>query len=389
MNLQYNDPEIRESDPADAEKPCPFSANTSLFSEIDKENPNLFKGGLPLRNEPPAAYYERIYYERRTLDRLADKKLSGSSGFVSALLILLIALIYGTVFLVNFNLYLLNDSAYSLLNWIFSLVQYLVFFPILFIVAKINLKTKIPEFFTKPKVGAGYIVRWTIISMAAVYVVSFLFSIFFAIVEAMGFYVNNSSGITPQSIPEYIIYMLVVVICAPLFEEILFRGYIMTSLTKYGQWFAVITSGILFGLFHLNHQQMFYAAAFGIILGFVDIKAQSILPSIFAHFCVNSFSFISSTVNSFISAEDGSGISGSPAALLINGLLNVFIITVIIAGIVLGIFEIIVNRSEFRLLKDDCNIGFRHLTAYLANPITVIFLIFSALLIILNSFVPF
>ena len=386
MNFQNEGSGFADNKEKDVKKTNPFSENKSLFSEIDSENPELFKGRMPLENEPPAMYYGRINFERNILGKLASKKLFWMSGLVSGLLILLIALTYGSVFLVSFNLYLFDESIYDFLNYLMMFVQYLVFFPIIFLVAKINLKTKTKEFFVKPKVRFSYVLRWTIISMAAVYIVSFVFSFFFTILEALGIYVNNSEGMAPQSLPEFIAYFFIVVICAPIFEEILFRGFIMTGLMKFGSWYAAVVSGILFGVFHLNHQQMFFAAAFGVILGFVDIKAQSVLPSIFAHFCLNGFSFLTSVVYSFITTEDGTILEGEPIALLLNGLLSMIVFAFIFAGILTLIFEFVLNKKQFRLKRNDC--GMTSKAVYFANPITIIFIILAFVLIMLNSFIP-
>lgn len=56
---------------------------------------------------------------------------------------------------------------------------------------------------------------------------------------------------------------------APVFEEILFRGFVLRRLRPYGRRFAILGSAILFGLFHGNILQAPYAIAAGIILGWL------------------------------------------------------------------------------------------------------------------------
>ena len=58
-------------------------------------------------------------------------------------------------------------------------------------------------------------------------------------------------------------------ICAPVTEEILFRGYVQRTLQKYGKKFAILGSAILFGLFHGNLIQTPYAFMVGLVLGYV------------------------------------------------------------------------------------------------------------------------
>ena len=61
-------------------------------------------------------------------------------------------------------------------------------------------------------------------------------------------------------------------ILAPVWEELLFRGYILRTLRPYGKRFAVFTSAILFGLFHGNLLQTPYALLMGLVLGYVTVE---------------------------------------------------------------------------------------------------------------------
>ena len=56
---------------------------------------------------------------------------------------------------------------------------------------------------------------------------------------------------------------------APIGEELLYRGFIMKSLEKYGKTFAILISSILFGLMHTNLTQSLFAMLVGVILGYV------------------------------------------------------------------------------------------------------------------------
>ena len=59
---------------------------------------------------------------------------------------------------------------------------------------------------------------------------------------------------------------------APVVEEIVFRGLVMRGLEKYGKWFAVVASSVLFGLFHGNPAQSPYAFAVGLVMGYVAME---------------------------------------------------------------------------------------------------------------------
>ncbi|WP_175578327.1 CPBP family intramembrane glutamic endopeptidase [Bifidobacterium jacchi] len=69
---------------------------------------------------------------------------------------------------------------------------------------------------------------------------------------------------------------------APIVEEIVFRGVVMGTLKPLGRKFAILTSAIMFGLFHDDLVQGLFAFGLGLILGFVAME-YSLLWSIALH----------------------------------------------------------------------------------------------------------
>lgn len=77
---------------------------------------------------------------------------------------------------------------------------------------------------------------------------------------------------------------LKVVVLAPIIEEILFRGIIMHGLMRnYRSWYAVLLSGLLFSLFHLNPWQMTYTFFLGLLLGWLMVRTRSLPLTILVH----------------------------------------------------------------------------------------------------------
>ena len=62
--------------------------------------------------------------------------------------------------------------------------------------------------------------------------------------------------------------ILYVVIIGPVFEEIVFRGAVMRKLEPYGANFAIVTSAILFGLYHIILFQAVFAFILGLVLAY-------------------------------------------------------------------------------------------------------------------------
>ncbi|MEX0771014.1 MAG: CPBP family intramembrane glutamic endopeptidase [Balneolaceae bacterium] len=71
-------------------------------------------------------------------------------------------------------------------------------------------------------------------------------------------------------------------------EEIMFRGYVQRAFEKsWGPWPAIILSGLLFGLYHIQLTNLLPLAALGILLALVTWLSGSLLPAIVAHFINN------------------------------------------------------------------------------------------------------
>ena len=65
---------------------------------------------------------------------------------------------------------------------------------------------------------------------------------------------------------------LFVGLLAPIWEEILFRGYVMRTLQPYGKKFAILASAFLFGVYHGNPVQTPFAFVVGLVLGYVAME---------------------------------------------------------------------------------------------------------------------
>jgi len=71
-------------------------------------------------------------------------------------------------------------------------------------------------------------------------------------------------------------------ILAPVWEELLFRGYVLGTLRPFGKRFSIWGSALLFGLFHGNLLQAPYAVLVGLLLGYITVE-YSLIWSILLH----------------------------------------------------------------------------------------------------------
>lgn len=96
---------------------------------------------------------------------------------------------------------------------------------------------------------------------------------------------NALQQIMTESVP--FMRVLVVGILAPIFEELIFRKLLIDHVLKYGEWIAVFLSGLMFGMFHGNFQQFFFAAGIGILFAYIYVRTGKIWYTILFHMIVN------------------------------------------------------------------------------------------------------
>ena len=115
---------------------------------------------------------------------------------------------------------------------------------------------------------------------------------YFALIYGINFFLNlissaiNIEGqkfIVQRPIYTDIIYAICI---APVLEEIVFRGVLMTYLKKYGIQTAIIVSSLFFGISHYNIYMIIPAFFIGIVLAYVSCK-YSIKYSILLHILLN------------------------------------------------------------------------------------------------------
>ncbi|XP_074264945.1 uncharacterized protein LOC141587373 [Silene latifolia] len=89
------------------------------------------------------------------------------------------------------------------------------------------------------------------------------------------------------------LYIVVVSVCAPIWEEIVFRGFLLPSLTKYMPvWCAILVSSVVFALAHFNVQRMLPLILLGVVMGTLFARSRNLLPSMLLHSLWNAFVFL-------------------------------------------------------------------------------------------------
>ena len=84
-----------------------------------------------------------------------------------------------------------------------------------------------------------------------------------------------------------VLQILFMVILAPLIEEFIFRKTLIDRMHPYGEKLAVVTTAAMFGLFHGNLSQMFYAFTLGLVFGYVYLRTGKLRYTVGLHMLIN------------------------------------------------------------------------------------------------------
>ncbi|MDR1138374.1 MAG: CPBP family intramembrane metalloprotease [Clostridiales bacterium] len=127
------------------------------------------------------------------------------------------------------------------------------------------------------------------VAMWAVAFVAFLSTnvYFGAFLEHIGY---ESSGLVMDTVGDRILGAIVIVLVAPICEELVFRFGLLEGLRESGYVKAILFSSLAFALMHMNPEQTFYQFLLGVVCGIAVYKSKSILMGSIIHACNNLFS---------------------------------------------------------------------------------------------------
>ena len=191
-------------------------------------------------------------------------------------------------------------------------------------------------------------------------------------------FINSVSGLfstnyVQGSVQELVAYpfwlqLLIIAVLPACVEEFVFRGLIYHSYRKNGILGAAVLSGLVFGLMHLNINQLSYAAVMGIIFALLVEATGSMYSSMLAHFAANSYSVILMQLVSMTSG--GSELLEQSAQAAESSMNSVPVINaqLVMLGLVaagfLGIAyllfkKIAVRNGRWEYLKEQLHKGFK------------------------------
>lgn len=163
--------------------------------------------------------------------------------------------------------------------------------------------------------------------------------------------------------------MLSVAVLPALLEEIFSRGILLSGYQFLGKWKAALVSALLFGLLHMNPQQLPYAFVVGFIFCFLVERTDSLFASILPHMVINGSTVIS------IFAQGGGAASveiGAPTILVSLLLMALFSLPCL--AILLYLF-LKINPPKTELFLADEN-GEAYTERFLTPSMLLVFLLY-------------
>ncbi len=151
--------------------------------------------------------------------------------------------------------------------------------------------------------------------------------------------------------------VFIMVLCAPIAEELIFRKLLIDRTAKYGEKVSILFSGFFFGLFHGNLNQFVYAFMLGMFFGFIYVKTGKLIYTIALHMAVNFLGSVAGMLVLESSAYDELMNASGDTALLMQtvsehlpGLLFLSLYGLTILGfLIAGIICLAVNFRKMKL----------------------------------------
>jgi membrane protease YdiL (CAAX protease family) len=111
----------------------------------------------------------------------------------------------------------------------------------------------------------------------------------------------HEQGLVPDKwesghIGAFAAFFVAVTVVGPAVEELTFRGLGLTLLMPYGRWTAILTTGVMFGLAHGLLIALPVLIVFGVAVGWVRDRTQSVYPGMLLHGTFNGVALIGALV---------------------------------------------------------------------------------------------
>jgi uncharacterized protein len=186
-----------------------------------------------------------------------------------------------------------NDIAYRYSTSVAVVLQYAAFLGVVLLIALHLPKRDV--FALRRPVSRRRAVSSVATGLGAIWATAFVYTLVLSLVSDLT--PTDEQGLVPTAwdpsrAGAFVLFFLGVTIVGPVVEELMFRGLGLSLFLPYGKWPAIVITGVLFGLYHGLLVALPILAAFGIVIGWVRVRTDSIYPGIALHATFNGVALI-------------------------------------------------------------------------------------------------
>ena len=185
--------------------------------------------------------------------------------------------------------------------------------------------------------------------------------------------------------------IIIVSLIGPFVEELIFRKFIIDRLNIYGEKIAIFVSALLFGLFHGNLFQFFYAFFLGLIFGYVYLRYGKLLYTVLLHVIIN---FMGGVVSVFMLEKVGTDnlvniASGDISSLTPEAMAGftvyMFYVLILIVLFIAGLIIFFRNLKKIKFYSKEREIQKRDIFSVAYLNVGMILAILGCLALIVTS----
>lgn len=189
------------------------------------------------------------------------------------------------------------------------------------------------------------------------------------------------------SMTDKLIFMLMLVVVAPITEELIMRGVIMRGLEGKSKWFAIIVTGMFFGMIHLSYYTVAAKILVGILLCYIVYATGSVYSGIIVHMINNGISGLITIMSSASVSQEEAAVEMSLPQMLLSLMVYMFLAMVSIVIVIA-----LVKALEAVSKKAGGNGGYRgsireklpserNIRPYVYIPMAITFILMAAIMI--------
>ena len=296
----------------------------------------VYQAGGPIYSPQTAQEIKKQqYYQEKRRKEKNELLLKGVviGGAILAMLIIEIILVTAMQILGYYELYETSALFENCFN-IFAV--HICAMAIPFTIMWLILRQKsVPPLIPTKKIGKLKAFMWISFGMGCCMAANFITNFVIQLFEMGGYELSQPEILNAQDPFAAIALVFSTAIVPGIFEEYAMRCCTLGALKKHGKAFGVIAVSVVFGLIHGNLIQFVFAFCVGLVLGYITVKTDNVIPAMLIHGLNNGIS-VTQEILEYTSGKD---VAKTVSAVLVY---------VWIALAVIGLVYLVVNRELFQ-----------------------------------------